>query len=166
MPPAQCVGGVGGAPSPNPDRLTSCGDTTFELDDITYSEDGTETVTGTFDFEDVQWISFTGTGSTWTHGMITYSYTGTGDLSDGFDATINSECYLAEGVWSADSETNPDPRTVAITDNGTYDFEWLEIDEGPASHHGRPGGLPGGLPGSGLGGISAGWRLCVGDRRR
>lgn len=133
--PSQCMFPAPPLPGnvvPHPDRLTSCGDTAFTLYNIEYSDDG-ETILGTFDFEDFQWVTFTGTDSTWTHGMITLSYTGTGDLTDGFSAQISSECWLAEGACNAVSETSPDPQTIAVTDDNSYSFEWQENDEGPAA---------------------------------
>ena len=132
-PPSQCFAGPDGL-SANPDRFTSCGDTPFELDDILISDDGTETITGTFTFDDLQWISFSGTSLTWTHGMITNTFTGTGDLAGGFDAEVSSECSLAGSICAALSQTDPDPQSVAITDNSSYDFEWLESDGGSASN--------------------------------
>lgn len=104
----------------------------WQLQNETCTDTGCD-VTGTFDFEDFQWISFTGTDLYWTHGMITFSYTGTGDLAAGFDAQVESECYLAEGICGAVSQTGGDSQTVTIADNQTYEFEWQERDEGSAS---------------------------------
>lgn len=130
IPPAQCVF------SPNTlvnrDRFTACVDTLWQLQDIEII-DGVPHVRGTFDMNDLQWASFSGTSGSWTHGMLTMALTGTGSLLGGFEAELYSGCFLAQGICSAVSLTNPDPQTVTIVPKGTYAFGWSEFDRGPSS---------------------------------
>jgi hypothetical protein len=116
-----------------PDRFTSCADVLSQLISCIVTPSGGCTVTGYLNVEDFQWISYTGTDSTWTHGMVTDTYTGSGDLASGFDAEASSLCTGAGGICAAVSETSPDPQTVAMAQNSEYRFEWLEADEGPAT---------------------------------
>jgi hypothetical protein len=106
-PPSQCFAPAGVVASP--DRFTSCGETAFELENILYGDDGTETVIGTFGFDDLQWVSFSGTNMTWTHALVTNTLTGTGDLAAGFDGEVASECSSVGTICAAVSATGPDP---------------------------------------------------------
>jgi hypothetical protein len=83
--------------------------------------------------EDFQWFSYSATSSTWTHGLIMFSYEGDGTLSDGFDTELYSGCYLAQGICAATSQGDPDPQQVAVVPDSSYEFEWLESDRGPSS---------------------------------
>jgi len=134
--PTQCdfTAGIGGLDA-NPDRFTSCADT-FWLYTTYEVTDGVITITGTFNFEDLQWASYSATSSTWEHGLETLGYeTGaTGTLEDGFSALLQSNCFFdGAGICTATSLTTPDPQPVDITPHSTSVFEWTEQDAGPAS---------------------------------
>ncbi len=132
-PPTQCEFGFFLGYSPAPDRFTSCLDAVWTLTDTEVSSTGGVTVTGTFEWEDAQWTSYSATSSSWTHGMILTAYTGSGDLLDGFSMELYSGCYLAQGICTATSQTSPDPQTIDVTDGATFQFGWLEADDGPSA---------------------------------
>jgi hypothetical protein len=94
---------------------------------------GVETVTGTFNWDEMQWAIFFIGSASWDHGMIADFGIGTGDLAPGFAATIHSACTGAEGFCTAVNQTSPDPQNIGVTPLSTQEFEWLESDDGPAS---------------------------------
>jgi len=130
IPPAQCVFIPGVLV--NPDRFTACLDTLWQVTDLLII-DGVPHPMGTFDMNDLQWASFSGTSASWTHGMLMMALTGTGSLLGGFEAELYSGCFLAQGICTAVSLTSPDPQTVTILPRGTYAFGWSEFDQGPSS---------------------------------
>jgi Deoxyribonuclease NucA/NucB len=130
IPPAQCVFVPGALV--DPDRFTACVDSLWQFTDLQIT-DGVPHVIGTFDMNDLQWASFSGTSGSWTHGMLTMALTGTGSLLGGFEAELYSGCFLAQGICAAVSLTSPDPQTVTILPRGTYAFGWSEFDRGPSS---------------------------------
>lgn len=141
-PPAQCRFDLGSGYSPSPDRVTSCSDQEGIFTDYTCDTSGNCTPSGDFTFEDQQWLSFSMSSSTWDHGMITLSYTGTGDLEAGFSAIIQSGCWGMTGECNAVSLTSPDPQTVQIDPYTTYNFEWTESDDwASATQAGQSNGL-------------------------
>jgi len=128
-PPTQC--GFGSLVNFAPDRFTACGDQTWELDDIQIDSDGTTTVVGFMEMEDLQWFSYSATSETWAHDLLMMSYTGDGTLADGFDAEISSACDANPAVCVAFPPGTPDPQTVAVTPESSYEFSWTEQDQGP-----------------------------------
>jgi hypothetical protein len=115
-----------------PDRLTSCLDQIGILTDLV-CEDGDCEPSGSFTFEDEQWLSFSAsasTSSTWNHGMNTFAYSGEGDLAKGVSANVHSGCWEAANVCDAISLTLPDPQTVQLLPGSSYSFEWSESDDG------------------------------------
>jgi len=132
-PPSQCEFDFFEGYSPAPDRFTSCLESSWTLTDTTVSSTGGVEITGTFEWDDEQWTSYSATSSAWTHGMIFSAGTGSGDLLDGFSLELYSGCFLAQGVCTAVSQTNPDPQTIDVAPLGTYEFQWQEVDNGPSS---------------------------------
>lgn len=129
-PPAQCAFSLGTLFSP--DRFTACEETAWQFQNIEIT-DGVPTIIGTFDVTDMQWVSFSGTSGSWTHGMIMVSMGGTGTLLGGFESELYSGCFLAQGVCVATSLTSPDPQTVTIVPFDLYTFSWVETDRGHSS---------------------------------
>jgi hypothetical protein len=129
-PPTQC--GFGSAVYFAPDRFTACGDQTWELDDIQVDSDGTTEVVGFMEMEDLQWFSYSATNSAWTHDLLMMSYTGDGTLVGGFDTEVSSACDANPSICVAFSQGAPDPQSVTVTPDSSYEFGWTEQDQGPA----------------------------------
>ncbi len=117
----------------HPDRFTSCSDNLW----VAVNWEVTSTppfviLQGIFFWEDQQWTSYSATSSSWTHGMLAFGYIegAGGNLSEGVSGTMYSGCFLAEGICTAVSQTEPDPQEVSIAPGGIYPFQWTETDTG------------------------------------
>ena len=134
LPAPQCnftpLGGGVTSFTANPDRFTSCADTYWLITNVVTVDD--VTTVSTFNFEDLQWTSYSATSSTWLHGMATIGYEGgTNDLADGFTGLLSSNCTIAgAGVCTATSLNAPDPQAVDITPGSVTYYAWAETDDG------------------------------------
>jgi hypothetical protein len=135
IPPAGCD--FFGAVVRNPDRFTSCSDTRYHL---TLWEVGLLDMQpiGHYFLENFQWASYSASSATWTHGVLTLSYGGTGALTAGLEGQVTSACDTSGGVCTARSLTVPDPQFLTFRPESSYEFEWRETDRGP-SFTGRNG---------------------------
>jgi hypothetical protein len=134
-PPAEC--GFSDTTFPptyvaSPSRFLSCSDglwTVFDYEVI----NGAFSLVGNFDFEDQSWVTFSATSTSWVHDMRTLTYTGEGTLDAGVVGYLASNCFLAPTVCTATNTIGPDPQSVYLAPESSYDSEWNEQDAGPAA---------------------------------
>ena len=130
--PASCNFGGASTYNPQPDRFTSCNQEEFELT-TTLIVDGEPEVTGTLLFTDEQWINYSGSSLTWTHGINIVIGVGWGTLDGGTLSAVYSSCDVIPGSCAEQSSTTPDGTLINLTPFTTWTNQWTESDIGNAA---------------------------------
>lgn len=116
-----------------PDRFTSCSENFGAIITQLIGPFGTIT-TGVIGVDLQQWASYSTTAGFWDHGMNMAAFGGQGTMLAGVDVTVSSSCDVSTALCFAFSNTNPDPQTVTLVNNGpAILFDWTEFDVGASA---------------------------------
>jgi hypothetical protein len=130
--PSQCDFGAGHF-TYSPDRFTSCTDVQWELYTYKHTVSGIK-ITGSMNFEDLQWNSYDAKSGVWTHGLDIHTGPGSGTLADGVSASVASECDSSKTCAVTTNLGPGDTQRVRIDPSSVFTDGWIEAETGPPAY--------------------------------